>query len=182
MKILSDLYYALAYANQGCTYRISSFPALNKIAGDVFIQSSQPLDCAPFQELSRDGKVGGTFFCEGATTTTAAPSSSATLSPPPPPSSVSISAGAKGGIAAGAVVFALLLVSGTLVIFFRRRRARQRQSPIQPAPEAAERGNWWVRTDKPRAELSASVNEVMGHHQEREIQDLQHGVQELEGQ
>jgi hypothetical protein len=180
MKILSDLYCTLVYSNWGCIYRISGFPALNKIVGDVFIQSSQPLDCAPFQELSRDGKVGGTFFCEGATTT-AAPSSSATLSPPPP-GSVSISAGAKGGIAAGAAVFALLLFSGALVIFFRRRRAPQRQSPVQPAPEAAERENWWIRTDKPRAELSVPVNEIMGHHQGREIQDPQHGVQELEGQ
>jgi hypothetical protein len=181
MKTLSDLNCTLAYVNWGCIYRISGFPAHNKIAGDVFIQSSQPLDCALFQELSRDAKVGGTFFCEAATTTTAAPSSAATPSPPSS-GSVSLSAGTKGGIAAGAVVFALLLLSGALIVFFRRRRARQRQSSIRPAPEAAERRNWWGWIDKPRAELSAPVNEDMGHRQEREIQDPQHSVQELEGQ
>jgi hypothetical protein len=53
----------------------SHFPAHNKIAGDVFIQSSQPLDCALFQELSRDAKVGGTFFARPPL-------------PPPPPQAV----------------------------------------------------------------------------------------------
>jgi hypothetical protein len=145
---------------------ISSFPALYKIAGNVFVQSSQPLDCTPLQQLSSEGKVGGSFFCGGSATspTSAPPSgpagpiSSSPLSTPP-----HLSAGAKGGISAGAIIGGLILLA-VVVLFARRRQS----SPHQQAQETTRQDEADSQNPKElpgvheehRQELGAAPNQV----------------------
>ena len=102
-----------------------------KIAGDVYIQSTEYIDCTPFQQLSAAAKIGGTFFCSGASyppagSPTASPSSVAsTLSSPS-----SLSAGAKAGIGVGVAVGALLILAGVLAFYFRKRWHTRSAAPV----------------------------------------------------
>jgi hypothetical protein len=150
---------------------ISSFPALYRIAGNVFVQSSQPLDCTPLQQLSSEGKVGGSFFCGGSATSPtsgqpsgpAAPISSSLLSTP-----THLSAGAKGGISAGAIIGGLILLA-VVVLFARRRQS----SPHQQAQEAA-------RQDKANSQNPKELPGVYEEHR-RELEAMPNQVHELGG-
>ena len=137
-------------ANKSCEIRLEGFPALYKIAGNVFLQSSKPIDCEPFQALSSNQKIGGSFFCNGTTPTpssTPKPAQSSSSSP-----GSGLSAGAKGGVAAGAVVFGIIiLVGGTIAAIKRRKRRRvEKWSEAQRLAEKVE------ESEKLRLELAAS--------------------------
>jgi hypothetical protein len=150
---------------------IFSFPALYRIAGNVFVQSSQPLDCTPLQQLSSEGKVGGSFFCGGSATSPtsvqpsgpAAPISSSLLSTP-----THLSAGAKGGISAGAIIGGLILLA-VVVLFARRRQS----SPHQQAQETA-------RQDKADSQNPKELPGVYEEHR-RELEAMPNQVHELGG-
>jgi len=99
------------------------FPALNYVGGNLFLESSNYIDCAPFRQLYVNGGIKGSFTCTGAVTPTTSPAAtmtSAALTPISAGSSRGLSAGAKGGIIAGTIVAGLLLVGFSAFIILRR--------------------------------------------------------------
>jgi hypothetical protein len=99
------------------------FPALNYVGGNLFLESSKYIDCAPFRQLYVNGGIKGSLTCTGVATPTTGPVATMTttaLTPNSAGSSGGLSAGAKGGIIAGAIVAGLLLV-GFLIL---RRHSR----------------------------------------------------------
>jgi len=99
------------------------FPALNYVGGNLFLESSNYIDCAPFRQLYVNGGIKGSFTCTGAATPTTGPAAtttSAALAPISAGSSGGLSGGAKGGIIAGAIVAGLLLVGFSAFIILRR--------------------------------------------------------------
>jgi hypothetical protein len=101
------------------------FPTLNYIGGNLFLESSNYIDCAPFRQLYVNGGIKGSLTCTGATTPTTGPAATMTtvaLTPNSAGSTGGLSAGAKGGIIAGAIVAGLLLVGFLAFMILRRYR------------------------------------------------------------
>jgi hypothetical protein len=127
-------------------FSISEFPALSSIAGDVYVKSSQPLDCTPLQQLSSEGKVAGTFFCAGGTsastpsaTTGALGTPTASTSSQTTVSSSGLSAGAVGGIAAGVAVVVVVLLGAIIFFCLRSRKKRRIEELPQQYPKESDR-------------------------------------------
>jgi hypothetical protein len=101
------------------------FPALNYVGGNLFLESSNYIDCAPFRQLYVNGGIKGSLTCTGAATPTKGPAATMTtvaLTPNSAGSSRGLSVGAKGGIIAGAIVAGLLLVGSLAFMILRRHR------------------------------------------------------------
>jgi hypothetical protein len=101
----------------------AEFPALNYVGGNLFLESSNYIDCAPFRQLYVNGGIKGSLTCTGAATPTTGPTATMTtaaLTSISAGSSGGLSAGAKGGIIAGAIVAGLLLVGSSAFIILRR--------------------------------------------------------------
>ena len=101
----------------------AEFPALNYVGGNLFLESSNYIDCAPFRQLYVNGGIKGSLTCTGAATPTTGPAATMTtaaLTSISAGSSGGLSAGAKGGIIAGAIVAGLLLVGSSAFIILRR--------------------------------------------------------------
>jgi hypothetical protein len=114
-----------------------SFPALTRIGGNLLVQSTKVVDCAPFKQLFISGNVGGTFSCTAATASTSSKSTSSatstsgrstTTSSTSPPSGTplpgGLSTGAIAGIAVGAAVVAIAALLAVFILVRRRRRAQ----------------------------------------------------------
>jgi hypothetical protein len=114
-------------------YRLSAFPALSHVAGDIYVSSTNYIDCTPFERLSANAQIGGdVFFCQGASSPsagspTALPSASASASSLSP--SPHLSTDAKVGIGLGVAIGVLLILGGVLTCYFRRRRQTRSPAP-----------------------------------------------------
>ena len=95
-----------------------SFPMLTQVGGNIFLQSSEVLDCAPLKSMYISNNLEGEFYCEGAPT----PSPSHNSTSSPASRKAGLSAGAKGGIIAASVVVAILVVATAAFIILKRRR------------------------------------------------------------
>src|SRR5271168_3050088 len=85
-----------------------SLPALTHIGGNLLVQSTKVVDCAPFKQLFISGNVGGTFSCTAATASTSGGStigvtSAATSTSGGSTTTSSSGAPLPGGLSTGAI-------------------------------------------------------------------------------
>jgi hypothetical protein len=108
-----------------------SLPALTRIGGNLLVQSTKVVDCAPFKQLFISGNVRGTFSCTAATASTSSKSTSGATSAvtstsggSTTPSGAPLSTGAIAGIAVGAAVVAIAALLAVFILVRSRRRAQ----------------------------------------------------------
>src|SRR5277367_3971385 len=120
-----------------------SFPALTRIGGNLLVQSTKVVDCAPFKQLFISGNIGGTFSCTAAIATAATSTSggstttSSTSQPSGTPLPGGLSTGAIAGIAVGAAVVAIAALLAVFILVRSRRRAQSAGAtrPVGDKPE-----------------------------------------------
>lgn len=107
-----------------------SLPALTRIGGNLLLQSTKVVDCAPFKQLFISGNVGGTFSCTAATSSkstsgaTSTSGGSSTSQPSGAPLPGGLSTGAIAGIAVSAAVVATAALLAVFILVRSRRRAQ----------------------------------------------------------
>jgi hypothetical protein len=154
-----------------------SVPMVTNIGGNLFLQSSEVLNCAPLRNMYINGYIGGEFYCEGAavptssravTSATSRTGSAALVTSTTHTSTSSsggLSASAKGGIIAGAVVAAILVVSiAAFIVLQRRRKLVTSPTTASKHPKLSElpQGRHYERS-----ELLATPNQVSELHGDR---------------
>ena len=164
------------------------FPALNYVGGNLFLESSKYIDCAPFRQLYVNGGIKGSLTCTGVAMPTTGPAATMTttaLTPNSAGSSGGLSAGAKGGIIAGAIVAGLLLV-GLLAFMILRRHSRGTTNAAESSK--ALQDHYPERSDvRPTASSSEArsprLTELPADHQVRrsEMAAMPNQVSELRG-
>jgi hypothetical protein len=155
------------------------------VNGDFYVESSNVLDCSPWQRFSANNYVGGAFFCRGASASGISPGShppSPSSHPPSPgshpPSPGDLSTAAKDGIIAGVVVGGVLVLSAIMTFSLLRRRRKARNAPAldiqidkKPGPFELPQGYQYEREEL--VSMTNRISEVRGSEHYRDYPPIQ---------
>ena len=154
--------------------------------GDFHVESSNVLNCTPWQRFLVNDYVGGAFFCGGASASgSGAATTSQTASGMSPrrtgshlPSLGGLSTAAKDGIIAGVVVGGVLVLSAMITFSLLRRRRKARNAPTfniqidkKPGPFELPQDHQYERSEL--VSMTNQVSEVRGSEHYRDYPPIQ---------
>jgi hypothetical protein len=151
-----------------------SLPALTHIGGNLLVQSTKVVDCAPFKQLFINGDVGGTFSC------TAATASTSTSRPSGAPLRGGLSTGAIAGIAVGAVVVAIAALLAVFILVRSRRRA-QSVGTMKPVGDKPGQGGYQAEMDGTNHMVPSELPQGHYYGSRPELEATPNQVSELQG-